>query len=371
MLKINGLRKSWPNFDLRVDLELRRGEIAAMLGPSGSGKSTLLRLVAGLESPDSGSVAVSGRDVTTLPPERRGIGMVFQDFALFPHLSVRRNIEYGPRMKGLSRSGRHREAVAIAASFEIEGLLDRSPRSLSGGEAQRVALARALAGGPSVLLLDEPLSSLDAALRLRLRAEIAKRLREAGMTALLVTHDAKEALAVSDRIFLMRSGSIDSSGDPESLYDSPPTAWSAAFLGRGPVLEILSLKSEQGSPVAETPIGSFACSTLASASREASELSLFFPAEAPRIAAPSPAIPGGTMDVARNRFSGRVLSSSFEGDTRRVSLACPLIADPRATSRHETAIELIIPSGARPVVGEMMEFTVFPECCLALPGRDS
>jgi ABC-type Fe3+/spermidine/putrescine transport system ATPase subunit len=371
VLEIRGLAKSWPGFRLDVGFSVERGEIAALLGPSGTGKSTLLRLIAGLEAPDSGSIFVAGREVTGLPPERRGIGMVFQDYALFPHLSVRRNIEYGPMMRGVGRALRRREARAIAASFEIESLLERSPYSLSGGEQQRVALARALAADPAILLLDEPLSSLDASLRLRLRAEIGEKLKKAGMTALLVTHDAKEAFAVADRIFLMRSGSIDAEGRPEALFESPPTAWSASFLGRGPVLEILDLEGKGGSHVAMTAIGAFACSPSPAGASGAARLSLYFPAEAPRIAPPAASRTSGTHNVMRNLIRGRVAASSFEGKVRRISLACPVVAGPGRNTGDEVRIELEMPSRFRPSIGEILECEIEPDRCLLLPGSIS
>jgi len=360
MLEVVGLKKSWPGFGLEVSLGLAKGEIAAVLGPSGSGKSSLLRLVSGLEVPDAGSVFVGGRDVTRLPPERRGIGMVFQDYALFPHLSVRRNIEYGPRMRGVPRPERRKAAETLAAAMEIEPLLDRPIRSLSGGERQRVALARALAAEPSILLLDEPLSSLDVALRLRLRMEIADSLREAGATAILVTHDPKEALAVADRIFLVRAGRLDSEGSPEALYASPPTAWSASFLGRGPVLEVLTSRREAGGPVVATAFGEFACAASSPGAAGSSKLSLFFPAEAPEPCPPTP-----ETEVARNRLRGRVASVFFEGGSSRLALDC-LAGGPGP--RPAGRVELIIPSAGRPAPGDLVEFRVPRDRCLVLPG---
>ena len=280
MLEVEGLAKSWPRFSLALNLKLGDGEIAAVLGPSGCGKSTLLRLISGLERPDKGKILIDGHDVAGLPPDRRGIGMVFQDFALFPHLSVRKNIEYGPRMRGVPRHRRREMAENLATVFEISPLLERSPYSLSGGEQQRVALARTLASQPAIVLLDEPLSSLDASLRRRLRTEIAGRLRELGKAAILVTHDTEEALAVADRIFLMRSGRIEAEGRSEDLYATPPTAWSATFLGRGPVLDILSLESDGSACIAHTALGRFRSEHPPCGVGEKAA-SLFFPAEAP------------------------------------------------------------------------------------------
>jgi iron(III) transport system ATP-binding protein len=362
VLEIEGLAKAWPDFALDVSLGLSRGEIGALLGPSGSGKSTLLRIIAGLERADSGKVEVDGRNISALPPERRGIGMVFQDYALFPHMSVRRNIEYGPRMKRQPRETRAAKAEALAESFEIAELLERSPRSLSGGEQQRVALARALAADPAMILLDEPLSSLDAALRRRLRAEIGASLRKAGTTALLVTHDAEEAFAVADKIFLMRDGSIEAEGRPEGLFESPPSAWSAAFLGRGPVIEIMSMEARAAAPIARTGIGDFACARDPSKgqgpSPKGSKLFLFFPASAPRIV-------NGDAEAMPNRIDGTVLSSAFAGHCRRIALGCPMQAGNGAIK--EMRLEIELPPSAAPRIGDRLKLEVSPDSCLVLP----
>ena len=361
MLEVAGLRKAWPRFSLALDILLGDGEIAAVLGPSGCGKSTLLRLVSGLVQPDEGTITIDGRDVSGLPPERRGIGFVFQDFALFPHLSVRHNIEYGPRMKGLSRPARRETAEAIASSFEISALLERVPYSLSGGEQQRVALARTLAADPALILMDEPLSSLDASSRRRLRTEIADSLRAAGVSAIVVTHDPEEALAVADRICLMREGRIEAEGMSEELYVSPPTAWSAAFLDRGPVLDILSLEMKGYGFLARTPIGDFRCDARAEMS-DGSKSSLFFPAEAPR-----GTIAGEAAHSAEpNRISGKVASSSFAGRFRRVTLDCQIVAGPASGS--SLALELELPPIYRPCPGETLEFEIPPDRCRVLPG---
>ncbi len=220
---------------LGIDLEVRGGEILALLGPSGCGKTTLLRCIAGLERPTSGTIMIGERDVTTgrgVPAERRRVGMVFQDGALFPHRSVLDNVSYGiPR-------GRDRRDRAFAA-LRLVGLHDKSarmPGALSGGEQQRVALARALAPGPSVVLLDEPFSSLDAALRVQLRDEVRRMLTGVGVTVIMVTHDQEEAMSFGDRVAVMRSGSIQQLGTPEDVYARPATPWVAGFVGEAVVL---------------------------------------------------------------------------------------------------------------------------------------
>ena len=217
-----------------VSLEVSGGEIFGVLGPSGSGKTTLLRLIAGFERPDSGTVTVGGRTVAGdggwTPPERRRIGMVFQDYALFPHLTVEGNVAFG-----LAR-GRQEEARRALELVGLQHKAGRHPHELSGGERQRVALARALAPGPDVVLLDEPFSSLDATLRAGLRREVELILREAGATAILVTHDQEEALSLVDRLALMRDGRVVQVGTPEDVYAQPAERWAAQFVGEVNVL---------------------------------------------------------------------------------------------------------------------------------------
>ncbi len=215
-----------------ASIEVDDGEIVALLGPSGSGKTTLLRLVAGFEQPDDGVVSIAGRQVagrgTWVEPDQRRVGMVFQDGALFPHLTVLENVEFGKPAKG-----------SADRCLRLVGLVDRAdshPHELSGGERQRVALARAMAIEPDVVLLDEPFASLDAALRVSLRTDVADILRAAGTSALLVTHDQDEAFAVADRIVVMHDGAVEQSGAPEEIYDTPASRWVAEFLGAANVV---------------------------------------------------------------------------------------------------------------------------------------
>jgi iron(III) transport system ATP-binding protein len=227
-----GLTKSFGSATAVADLDLgvERGEICALLGPSGCGKTTSLRLIAGFERPDSGTIEVGGSLVAGpgvhLPPEKRRIGMVFQDYALFPHLDVRANVAYA-----LGRDPDASRVSEVLGLVGLEGMDARRPHELSGGEQQRVALARALAPTPELILLDEPFSNLDAALRGRVRQEMREILVGAGVTALFVTHDQEEALSLADRVAVMRDGRVEQEGTPEEVYGRPRTHWVATFLG--------------------------------------------------------------------------------------------------------------------------------------------
>ncbi|MFO7546070.1 MAG: ABC transporter ATP-binding protein [Trueperaceae bacterium] len=216
------------------DLEVRSGEILCLLGPSGCGKTTLLRLIAGFEAPDQGRVEVGGRvvagDGVWVQPERRRIGFVFQDFALFPHMSVLDNVAFG--LPGRSRAERRARAAKVLALVGLTVFQQRYPHQLSGGQQQRVALARAIATEPHLLLLDEPFSNLDAALRGATRDEVRSILKRTGTTAVMVTHDQEEALSVADRVAVMRAGHLEQLGTPEEVYLEPRTAFVAGFLGR-------------------------------------------------------------------------------------------------------------------------------------------
>jgi len=242
-VELRNVSKRWGGFELRVDLSVRDGEFLTLLGPSGCGKTTTLRIVAGLEKPDSGRVFFGGRDVTDLEPSERNIGIVFQDYALFPHMTVFKNIAFGLEMRKLPREEVERRVQWALELVGLSGLENRYPEQLSGGQQQRVALARALVIEPEVLLLDEPLSSLDAKIRERLRSEIRRIQRELGITTIYVTHDQEEAMAVSDRIAVMNVGRIEGVGEPLELYYRPRTEFVARFLG---ISNILELEAENG-----------------------------------------------------------------------------------------------------------------------------
>ena len=239
---VEGLSKSYKDRKDRrltaldgVDLNVPDGELMVIVGPSGSGKTTLLRCIAGLEKPDEGSVHVGGRDVTGHPPATRNVAMVFQDFALFPHLSARDNISFGLRANKVAAEIIEERVGHASHLLDLEETLDRRPGELSGGEHQRVALARAIVREPAVFLLDEPLSNLDAELRTTTRAEIRALQRRLGTTAIYVTHDQVEAMTMGDRVAVLRNGRVEQVAPPTVLYDKPATAFVARFLGSPPM----------------------------------------------------------------------------------------------------------------------------------------
>jgi putative spermidine/putrescine transport system ATP-binding protein len=215
-----------------LNLDVYKGELVSLLGASGCGKTTTLRMVAGLVEPSAGQILLDGGDLTTVPPYRRNIGMVFQSYALFPHLSVAENVAFGLRMRGISRRAAAGEVARALALVQLQGLGERKPRELSGGQQQRVALARALIVEPRLLLLDEPLSNLDAKLREVMRDEIRRIQQALGITAVFVTHDQIEALTISDRIAVMRAGEVAQVGTPAEIYTTPRSPFVARFVGR-------------------------------------------------------------------------------------------------------------------------------------------
>jgi putative spermidine/putrescine transport system ATP-binding protein len=221
-----------------IDLEIRRGEFFTLLGPSGSGKTTCLRLIAGFERPDAGRVELGGRDVTALPPAERDVNTVFQDYALFGHMTVAANVGYGLRVRKVARAERDSRVADALAMVRLEGFGDRRPSQLSGGQRQRVALARALVNRPRVLLLDEPLGALDLKLRQQLQVELKRIQQEVGITFVYVTHDQEEALTMSDRIAVVDGGRIVQVGSPRAVYERPDSSFVAGFVGVSNLLEL-------------------------------------------------------------------------------------------------------------------------------------
>ncbi|HEY0637585.1 MAG TPA: ABC transporter ATP-binding protein [Pseudonocardiaceae bacterium] len=238
-VRMRDLVKSYPGGSGRatdeVSLDVEDGEFVVLLGPSGCGKTTLLRMVAGLELPDSGQVVIGSRDVTYLPPKDRNLSMVFQSYAVFPHKKVRANIGFGLRMRGKDKAAVDHKVAWAAELLQLTPFLDRYPSQLSGGQRQRVAVARAIVMDADVLLMDEPLSNLDALLRLSFRAELKRLVGELGTTTLYVTHDQVEALSLGDRVAVMRDGRIEQCDEPIAVYDAPASEFVGGFLGSPPM----------------------------------------------------------------------------------------------------------------------------------------
>jgi putative spermidine/putrescine transport system ATP-binding protein len=220
-----------------IDLDIGAGEFFTMLGPSGSGKTTTLRVIAGFERPEAGRVELQGVDVTRVAPSQRAVNTVFQDYALFPHMTVAENVEYGLRVKGMGRRDRRARAEAMLDKVRLPGLGDRKPVQLSGGQRQRVALARAIVNGPPVLLLDEPLGALDLKLRQEMQIFLKALQRDLGITFVYVTHDQEEALTMSDRMAVFNEGQIEQVGTPAEVYEHPQTEFVAGFVGVSNMLE--------------------------------------------------------------------------------------------------------------------------------------
>src|SRR4051794_18340395 len=239
-IRLSGLRKSYGEVRALdgIDLEVQAGEFFTLLGPSGSGKTTTLRLIAGFERADAGIVELAGEDVTRVPPDERNVNTVFQDYALFPHMSVGENVAYGMRVKKVARSERDERVAEALAMIRLDGYQDRRPSQLSGGQRQRVALARALVNRPRVLLLDEPLGALDLKLRQQLQVELKRIQSEVGITFIYVTHDQDEALTMSDRIAVMDGGRVIQVGAPNEVYDEPESGFVAGFVGVSNLLEL-------------------------------------------------------------------------------------------------------------------------------------
>jgi ABC-type Fe3+/spermidine/putrescine transport system ATPase subunit len=258
MLQLEAVSKRFGDKQVadRLSLQLGAGEVLALLGPSGGGKSTLLKMIAGLEQPDSGHIRFAGQDLATVPVEQRGFALMFQDFALFPHLDVLGNVCFGLRERGLTRAAAQQQARACLQQLGLAGMEARKVWTLSGGEQQRVALARALVTAPRLLLLDEPFSSLDADLRRQLQLEFRQQLQGQRIPAILVTHDREEAFALADRVAVLKDGVIVQCDRPAQLLAAPATPWLARFIGYENVLEEgvvpeQALRLGVGQPVSE------------------------------------------------------------------------------------------------------------------------
>ncbi len=301
----------WKNFGAQpvlrgVSFEVASGEIVALLGPSGCGKSTLLRIIAGLESADAGALMFAGAPLLSQPVHERGFGLMFQDWALFPHRSVAENIAFGLRMQRLPRA---QVAERVATMLEVVGLPGYGGRSifeLSGGERQRVALARSLAPGPRLLMLDEPLGSLDRTLRERLTEEVRQIILAAGVTAVYVTHDQAEAFTVADRLVVMQAGEVAQTGRPQTIYQHPATAFVAQFLSLTNLLPVQATGSSAGAVWVETALG-----------RLSLEPDAAIP-PGPTLLLIRPEAPAAPSATAANLVAGRIERATFRGSVTRV-----------------------------------------------------
>ena len=290
-----------------IDLEVHDGEFFSLLGPSGCGKTTTLRMIGGFEQPTSGTIELEGQDVTWLPPYRRNVNTVFQNYALFPHLSIFDNVAFGLRRRHVSEADVRQRVGEMLALVELPGFERRKPAQISGGQAQRVALARALVNKPAVLLLDEPLGALDLKLRKQMQLELKRIQQEVGITFIYVTHDQEEAMTMSDRIAVMNRGKYEQLGDPETLYERPATAYVAGFLGVSNLLPA-TLGGRDGEYVAATLADGASIRVPASVVDGKSGVRIGVRPEKIRLHNESTAIP-----ERMNRLAGRVIDASYLG----------------------------------------------------------
>ena len=288
----------------RVSLEIAAGEFFSLLGPSGCGKTTTLRMIAGFEEPDDGRVFLDGEDVTTVSPKKRNVNMVFQDYALFPHMTVADNIGFGLRIKHVGRSETASRTEEMIEIVRLEGLADRRPGELSGGQRQRVALARALVNRPAALLLDEPLGALDLKLRREMQLELKRIQKSTGTTFVYVTHDQEEALTMSDRIAIMDGGRVQQLADPRSLYERPATSFVADFIGTSNALRVTVSKRDGDLAVMEQGDGTRICIECRCAAGESVQITVR--PEKIRIG-------GNDDDASRSRVQGVVVERIYLG----------------------------------------------------------
>jgi spermidine/putrescine transport system ATP-binding protein len=311
MLSLRGIRKQYEGRWLldNVNLDVGNGEILGLLGESGSGKSTLLRIIAGLEDAEAGQILWNGQDITQVEPHRRGFGLMFQDYALFPHRTVAQNIAFGLRMQGLDNPEVDSRVAKALETIRMSAFADRLVTELSGGEQQRVALARALAPDPSLLMLDEPLGALDHALRVELMHELRSVLFSSGKPAIYVTHDREEAFAIADRLAVLHNGSVIQTGTPQELFDHPANAWLAGFLALGNLLRALH---EPSMPErVTTALGELTLSEPCKHDLESECVMLLRPQDM-QIEA--------TQELDTNSFLARVLNSVFMGEFWHIQL---------------------------------------------------
>ncbi|SMH37047.1 ABC transporter ATP-binding protein [Mesorhizobium australicum] len=327
-----------------VSLSIRKGEFVALLGSSGCGKTTLLRAIAGFVQPSSGAVSVAGRDVTRLPPDRRGMALVFQSYALWPHMTVAQNIGYGLKLKGMPREAIARRVGELEGLLGLSGLGQRKPAALSGGQRQRVALGRALAIDPQILLLDEPLSNLDARIRFKVRHDISALQKRLGITAVHVTHDREEAMVMADRIVIMDAGRIAQQGRPEDIYNRPASSFVAAFMGAENMLNLSGRVAGGVASIDAGPDNDPAALQVHGPALSGGTFEARFRAEAAELLPDSP--------VSRNsegclHLFGHVEAVSYPGGTWRHSVRVgqdDLLVDSRTPFERGSAVRVRIPA---------------------------
>lgn len=354
LLEVKSVDKSFGDTPVLRDVSFTvgEGEIVCLLGPSGCGKTTILRIVAGLEAPTAGDVVFEGRSLRDVPIHERGFGLMFQDYALFPHKDVTANVAFGLRMQSLPRAATAARVAEMLALVGLEGYGARRVYELSGGEQQRVALARSLAPGPQLLMLDEPLGSLDRALREELMNELRAILKRVGLTALYVTHDQEEAFAVSDRVMIMRAGRIVQRGAPQDVYSHPASAWVARFLGLSNLVPA-RLVSRRPLEI-DTPLGLLTLDDGEPAPPDGEEATLLIRPEAARLVGDE--APGGAS------VRGKVQRCSFRGSHYLLEI--------EHESGQRLTFELLFGAGQLPRPGDDVTLALRPEALSLLHGEE-
>ncbi len=351
-LVLEGVRKHFPGGVVAVEdfnLAAERGEFVSFLGPSGCGKTTTLRMIAGFEQATAGTIRIDGREVTNVPPNRRNVGMVFQSYALFPNMDVLDNIGFGLRVRGRSKADIRKRATELLGLVHLEGRGDRYPYQLSGGQQQRVALARALAFEPQVLLLDEPLSALDAKIRVSLRQEIRSIQRQLGITTVYVTHDQEEALSLSDRVVVMSEGHIEQTGTPFEVYNAPATPFVARFVGTLSTITGTVVDAAAG----RVRVAGQEISVTGKAGTAGQPVSIALRPESVKL--------GDAGGV--NRLAGHVADTTFLGSIVRVRVTLPEEAGIVSIDTFNS------PSVPPPVTGEAVGLSFPPSASMVIEGE--
>ncbi len=337
-----------------VSLYIEPGELFFLLGPSGCGKTTLLRAVAGFHQPEAGTIRIGGREVTHLPPHARNTGMVFQSYALWPHLTIAENVAFGLEMRRVPKAARRLRVAEALARVHLADRAHAKPNLLSGGQQQRLALGRALVIEPQCLLLDEPLSNLDAKLRLEMRSEIRRICKQAGLTAIYVTHDQKEALSIADRLAVMRDGLVEQIGTPAQVYRQPANRFVAGFMGEGNFCEGRIVACEAGALRIETDLGTLVAAVPAPPPAVGTAVTLCIRPEALRLDA-SPA-------AAPNRLTGRCRQTVYQGEVAQHVVA----VDGREAGMAEWKVFELNPGVASDRAGAAVRLWVQPEHIIVL-----